>query len=62
MRIAGIGGGGGTCLGGRIAGSDDGFELNVLGLVTGFDFKVPALKLPGVGRVPGATNGAVAAP
>jgi len=34
------------------AGGDDGFELNVLGLVTGFDFNAPALKLPGIGRVP----------
>ena len=30
----------------------EGFELNVLGLVTGFDFARPALKVPGVGRVP----------
>jgi hypothetical protein len=47
---------------GVTAGGDDGFELNVLGLVAGFDFKAPALKLPGVGRVPGNSNGAVAAP
>jgi len=47
---------------GVTAGSDDGFELNVLGLVTGFDFKVPALKLPGVGRVPSAAGGAVVTP
>jgi hypothetical protein len=40
---------------GVTAGGDDGFELNVLGLVAGFDFKAPALKLPGVGRVPGAS-------
>jgi hypothetical protein len=38
---------------GVIAGGDEGFELNVLGLVTGVDLHVPALKLPGIGRVPG---------
>jgi len=38
---------------GVIAGIDDGFELNVLGLVTGVDVRNPALKLPGIGRVPG---------
>jgi hypothetical protein len=38
---------------GVIAGGDEGFELNVLGLVTGFDLARPALKLPGIGRVPG---------
>jgi len=38
---------------GVIAGGDEGFELNVLGLVTGIDFVHPALKLPGIGRVPG---------
>jgi hypothetical protein len=37
---------------GLIAGVDEGFEFNVLGLVTGFDFARPALKLPGIGRVP----------
>ena len=37
---------------GVIAGGDEGFELNVLGLVTGIDFLHPALKVPGVGRVP----------
>ena len=37
---------------GVIAGGDEGFELNVLGLVTGIDFVHPALKLPGIGRVP----------
>ena len=47
---------------GVTAGSDDGFELNVLGLVTGFDFKVPALKLPGVGRVPSTVSGTVVTP
>lgn len=38
---------------GVIAGADEGFELNVLGLVTGIDIRHPALKLPGIGRVPG---------
>jgi len=33
-------------------GVDEGVELNVLGLVTGIDFAHPALKLPGIGRVP----------
>jgi len=37
---------------GVIAGGDEGFELNVLGLVTGVDFIHPALKVPGIGRVP----------
>ncbi len=32
---------------------DEGLELNVLGLVTGVDLQRPALKLPGIGRVPG---------
>ena len=40
---------------GVIAGRDEGFELNVLGLVTGFDVRHPALKLPGIGRVPGSS-------
>ena len=35
------------------AGGDEGFELNVLGLVTGIDFVHPGLKLPGIGRIPG---------
>ena len=38
---------------GVAAGGDEGFELNVLGLVTGLDLRHPALKLPGIGRVPG---------
>ncbi len=38
---------------GVLYGSDEGLELNVLGLVTGFDLRHPALKLPGIGRVPG---------
>jgi uncharacterized protein DUF3750 len=37
---------------GVAAGADEGFELNVLGLVAGFDLRHPALKLPGIGRVP----------
>jgi Protein of unknown function (DUF3750) len=38
---------------GVIAGGDEGLEINVLGLVTGIDFRQPALKVPGIGRVPG---------
>jgi hypothetical protein len=38
---------------GVIASLDEGFELNVLGLVAGFDVRHPALKVPGLGRVPG---------
>lgn len=38
---------------GVLAGRDEGLELNVLGLVTGIDFARPALKFPGIGRVPG---------
>lgn len=38
---------------GVIAAWDEGLEINVLGLVTGIDVRHPALKLPGVGRVPG---------
>jgi len=38
---------------GVLAGSDEGLELNVLGLVTGIDLRRPALKLPGLGNVPG---------
>jgi hypothetical protein len=37
---------------GVAAGADEGFELNVLGLVAGIDLRHPALKLPGIGRVP----------
>jgi hypothetical protein len=37
---------------GVLAGPDEGFELNVLGLVTGIDLARPALKLPGFGEVP----------
>ena len=38
---------------GVIAGWEEGLEVNVLGLVAGIDFRNPALKLPGIGRVPG---------
>ena len=38
---------------GVMAGWDEGLEVNVLGLVTGFDVRRPALKLPGIGRFPG---------
>jgi hypothetical protein len=37
---------------GVAAGGDEGFELNVLGLVTGVDLRHPAIKLPGIGRLP----------
>jgi hypothetical protein len=40
-------------LAGVIAAWDEGLEVNVLGLVTGIDVQHPALKLPGIGRVPG---------
>jgi hypothetical protein len=30
---------------------DEGIEINLLGLVIGLDFKAPALKLPGLGRI-----------
>ncbi len=32
---------------------EEGLEINLLGLVTGIDVTPPALKLPGIGRVPG---------
>ena len=38
---------------GVLAGWEEGIELNILGLVMGIDFRHPALKLPGFGRVPG---------
>jgi hypothetical protein len=38
---------------GVTVGRDEGLELNVLGLVTGFDLRHPAIKVPGIGRVPG---------
>ena len=34
----------------------EGFEINFLGAVLGFDIRRPALKLPGIGRV-GMTAG-----
>ena len=37
---------------GALAGADEGIELNVLGLVVGIDLRSPAVKLPGIGRVP----------
>ena len=36
---------------GVTAGVDEGIELNILGLAAGIDFRRPALKLPGVGRI-----------
>jgi len=38
---------------GVLAGWDEGLEVNLFGLVTGIDVRRPALKLPGIGRVPG---------
>ena len=38
---------------GASAARDEGVELNLLGLVFGLDLRRPALKLPGIGRVPG---------
>lgn len=32
-------------------GGPEGFEINILGLVAGFDWQHPALKLPGFGRI-----------
>jgi hypothetical protein len=40
-------------LAGVIAAWDEGLEVNVLGLVAGIDVQHPALKIPGIGRVPG---------
>jgi hypothetical protein len=37
---------------GLIVGGDEGFELNLLGLVVGVDPRRPAVKLPGFGSVP----------
>lgn len=31
---------------------DEGLEINLFGLVAGIDFRRPAIKLPGIGRVP----------
>jgi len=39
-------------LAGVMAAWDEGLEVNVLGLVLGVDVRHPALKLPGIGRVP----------
>ena len=36
---------------GVTAGIEEGLELNLFGLVLGVDFKDPALKLPGIGRL-----------
>jgi hypothetical protein len=41
---------------GALAALDEGIELNVLGMVVGLDVRNPALKLPGIGRVPGAPS------
>jgi hypothetical protein len=38
-------------LAGLLLAVDEGFELNVLGLNIGVDAAVPALKLPGIGRL-----------
>lgn len=38
-------------LAGLLVGKEEGFELNLLGLTFGFDFKDPALKLPMIGRI-----------
>jgi len=40
----------------------EGIEVNVLGLVAGLDFRNPALKLPGIGRVGFDGQTAIAAP
>ena len=37
---------------GASAARDEGIELNVLGQVSGVDLRHPAIKLPGIGRVP----------
>jgi hypothetical protein len=37
---------------GVLLGRDEGFELNLLGLVTGIDLLHPSVKLPGLGRLP----------
>jgi len=38
---------------GASVGRDEGIEFNLFGLVVGLDLRRPALKLPGIGRVPG---------
>ncbi|MFO1305005.1 MAG: DUF3750 domain-containing protein [Burkholderiales bacterium] len=40
-------------LAGVLAAWDEGLELNVLGLVAGVDVRRPAIKVPGIGRIPG---------
>ena len=40
----------------------EGIELNFMGLVTGFDLRHPAVKLPGFGRIGIDDGTAVAAP
>jgi hypothetical protein len=42
---------------GVLAGSEEGIEINLLGLVTGIDLRHPALKLPGIGRIPDRDRG-----
>ncbi len=42
---------------GASVGRDEGIELNLLGLVFGLDLRRPALKLPGIGRVPSQSMG-----
>ena len=37
---------------GATAARDEGIEINLFGLVTGIDFRHPALKFPGIGRIP----------
>ena len=46
------------------AGWVEGLEVNFLGLVAGFDFREPALKLPAFGRIglPSSTANAALAP
>jgi hypothetical protein len=38
---------------GATAARDEGVEINLFGLVTGIDFRHPAVKFPGIGRIPG---------
>ncbi len=42
---------------GASVGRAEGIELNLLGLVFGLDLRRPALKLPGIGRVPAQSMG-----
>lgn len=39
---------------GVTAARDEGLEINLFGLVTGVDFRRPAIKFPGFGRIPGS--------